>query len=122
MASNSPAKSLRCRGSSFASGFLRGLLVAGQNHGLHVLDAAGTEEHVLGAAQADALGAELAGDLRVARDVGVGAHAELAAELVGHLMNLARTPEDGSASIVLAWPANTSPVEPSIETQSPSFS
>ena len=37
-------------------------------------------------------------------------------------MNLARTPLDGSASTVLACPAKTSPVEPSSESQSPSFS
>ena len=37
-------------------------------------------------------------------------------------MKLARTPEEGSASSVLALPANTSPVEPSSDSQSPSFS
>ena len=40
------------------------------------------EEHVLGAAEPDALGAEAARHLRVVREVGVGAHAERA-ELVG---------------------------------------
>ena len=40
------------------------------------------EEHVLGAAESDALGAEVARDLRVVRQVGVGAHLERA-ELVG---------------------------------------
>ena len=40
------------------------------------------EEHVLGAAQADALRAELAAERRVVRRVGVGAHAHRA-ELVG---------------------------------------
>ena len=43
-------------------------------------------EHVLGAEQADALGAELAGHLGVFRRVGVGADAQRA-ELVAQLMN-----------------------------------
>ena len=46
------------------------------------------EEHVLGAAQADAFGAERARGLGIARDVGIGAHAELAAELVRPLHEL----------------------------------
>jgi hypothetical protein len=104
MAVNRPAKSLRCMGRSLA-GPCGGLFVARQDHGLHVLDAVLGEEHVLGAAQADAFGAELAGGLGVARDVGIGAHAELAAELVGPLHELQRTPEEfGSASSVLALP------------------
>ena len=48
-----------------------------------MLDAVFGEEHVLGAAEADAFGAELARHFGVARDIGIGAHAELAAELVG---------------------------------------
>src|SRR3972149_1863384 len=36
------------------------LLVAGQDHGLHVRQALGLAEHVLGARQTDALGAEAA--------------------------------------------------------------
>ena len=52
------------------------LLVLGQNHGAHVLDAAFGKEHVLGAAQADAFGAEQARLLGVAGDVGVGANPE----------------------------------------------
>ena len=59
------------------------LLIARQNHGLHVRNAVLGEEHVLGAAQADALGAEFRAGLRVARNIGVGAHAEGAAEFVG---------------------------------------
>ena len=59
------------------------LLVARQNHGLHVRDTVRGEEHVLGAAEPDAFGAESPGGLRVARDIGVGAHAKRAAELVG---------------------------------------
>ena len=48
------------------------------------------EEHVLGAAQADALGAERARLLGVARDVGVGAHLE-PADLVGPAHEACRT-------------------------------
>ena len=59
-----------------------GLLVLRQDHGLHVRDAILGEEHVLGAAQADAFGAELARGLGIARNIGIGAHAEAAAELV----------------------------------------
>ncbi len=50
------------------------LLVVGQDHGAHVLDAVFGKEHVLGAAQADAFGAEQASLLGVARNVGVGAN------------------------------------------------
>ncbi len=64
------------------------LFVFGQNHGLHVRDAIGREEHVLGAAQADAFGAELARGFGVARNIGIGAHAEIAAKLVGPLHEL----------------------------------
>src|ERR1035441_10230373 len=39
-----------------------------------------------------------------------------------HSMKLLRTPEEGSASMVLALPAKISPVEPSSEIQSPSVS
>ena len=64
------------------------------------------EEHVLGAAQADALGAERVGDLGVARDVGVGADAEPPRNLSAQDMNLAKVADmSGSGSLVgLAWP------------------
>ena len=58
-------------------------LVVGEDHALHDRDAALAEEHVLGAAQADAAGAERVGELRLVRLIGIGAHAE-PAELVGH--------------------------------------
>ncbi len=73
----------------------RGLVVA-EDHLAHGEDALGLEEHVLGAAQADALGAEAARGLRVGRRVRVGGtfsvrtdrprhqRAELAAELRRH--------------------------------------
>ena len=53
-------------------------LVVGADHLAHGEDAVGLEEHVLGAAEADALGAELARLRRIARRVGIGAHAEAA--------------------------------------------
>ena len=74
---------LALHGQELGEGLAAGLLVAGHDHCLHVLDAVLGEEHVLGAAQADALGAELLGHLGIARDVRIGANAELAAELVG---------------------------------------
>ena len=53
-------------------------LVVGHDHALHLRLAVGGHEHVLGAAQADALGAEGARAARVLGRVGVGAHAERA--------------------------------------------
>jgi hypothetical protein len=50
--------------------------VARDDHLAHRGDAVAFEEHVLGAAQPDALGAEGARDAGVARRVGVGAHLE----------------------------------------------
>ena len=49
--------------------------VCGQDHAPHDGQAVLAEEHVLGAAQADALGAELAGVGGVGAVVGVGPHA-----------------------------------------------
>ena len=74
---------LALHGQQPLQGFAAGLFVARQNHGLHVLDAAFGEEHVLRAAEADAFGAEAAGGLGVTRNIGIGAHAEAAAEFVG---------------------------------------
>ena len=67
-------------------------LVVGADHLAHGEDAALLEEHVLGAAQADALGAEVARLLGLARRVGVGAHAERARRVgpVHHLGEVAR--------------------------------
>ena len=57
-------------------------LVVGQDHPLHDRDAALAEEHVLGAAQADAARAERVGELRLIRQIGVRADAQ-PPELVG---------------------------------------
>ena len=58
------------------------LLVAGEDHLAHDREPVLGHEHVLGPAEADALGAELARLRRVLGRVGVRAHAQ-AAELVG---------------------------------------
>ena len=50
----------------------------GEDHLAHGDDAVIVEEHVFGAAQADALGAEFARDAGVVRRVGVGAHLQAA--------------------------------------------
>jgi hypothetical protein len=65
-------------GSSFSSARRRPAFIAGDDHLAHGGDAVALEEHVLGAAEPDALGAEVAGDPRVARRIGVGAHLEAA--------------------------------------------
>ena len=49
-------------------------LVARDDHLAHRRDAVALEEHVLGAAEPDALGAEVPRDARVVRRVGVRAH------------------------------------------------
>jgi hypothetical protein len=51
-------------------------LVVRDDHLAHRVDAIPVEEHVLGAAEPDALGAEAARDARIVRRVGVGAHLE----------------------------------------------
>ena len=83
IASKMPTKSSFWNGSSLASGLLAALLVVGEDHLPHGDDPLVlAEEHVLGAAQADAFGAELAGLDGVGGRVGVGADLQLA-DLVG---------------------------------------
>ena len=53
-------------------------LVVGQNHLAHGADAILVEEHMLGAAQPDAFGAEFDRGARVGRRVGIGAHFQFA--------------------------------------------
>ena len=55
---------------------LAALEVVGEEHLAHGVDAIALEEHVLGAAEADALGAERAREARLLRAIGVGADAE----------------------------------------------
>ena len=92
----------------------------GHDHRLHRGWRSVRHEHVLGAAQADALGAELARLARVLGRVGVGAHAE-PAELVGPgedrlESRLTSGSSSGTSSAV------TTPVLPSIAIRSPSDS
>ena len=81
IASKISMKSARCSGSSSSSACVALVVALGQDQPLDEL-AALAEEHVLGAAQADALGAEPAGPRGVRGVVGVGAHLQ-PAELVG---------------------------------------
>src|SRR5690606_25007123 len=69
-------------GQEFLEGRLAFIHRLGDNHLPHGGDAVALEEHVLGAAEADALGAELPGPLGIGRGVGVGADAH-GAVLVG---------------------------------------
>ena len=78
MASKISTKSARCSGSSSSKTTCRSSRALGQDQPLDEL-AALTEEHVLGAAQADALGAEPTGAGGIRRVVGVGAHLHPAA-------------------------------------------
>ena len=94
MMRNSSTKSSRWNGSSLASAARRPRSSLGHDHLPHRADALGIEEHVLGAAEADALGAELARGLRVERRLGVGAHAEPAASSA-HSISLAKSPDSG---------------------------
>ena len=96
-------------------------LVLREDHLAHGADAVLVEEHMLGAAQPDALGAELERGAGVGRRIGIGAHFELAhgvgpfhqrAELAGELRLAHRH----------ACPASTWPVEPSMVSVSPFFS
>ena len=96
--------------------------VGDEDRAAHDLEAIALAEHVLGAAEADALGAVGAGLSGLFRLVGVGPDLQLA-DLVGPA-------EDGLQVLLVLdsgrWtvgmePAKTSPVEPSRLTQSPSL-
>ena len=69
---------LALHGEDAGEGLAAAGLVLGEDHLADGEDAVLAEEHVLRAAEADALGAELAGLGRVLGSVGVGAHAEAA--------------------------------------------
>ena len=73
-----PTKSSRCIGRIFASALARCLAFSAMIISRTASMRSGAEEHMLGAAQADALGAEIARDLRVMRRVGIGAHTQRA--------------------------------------------
>ncbi len=81
-----------CQGGS-AAGF-----VVRHDHLADGADALGVEEHVLGAAEADAFGAELAGGLGVERGFGVGADLH-AAGLSAHSIRVPKSPERAGSII-----------------------
>ena len=83
----------------------------------------GLEEHVLGAAQPDALGAQRAGPLGVARVVGVGVDLARRRKPSAHLEQLeqVRVVERGLPGVERA-PGRSRPVVPSSETSAPSLS
>jgi hypothetical protein len=85
----------------------------GQDHLAHRADAIAFEEHVLGAAEADALGAELARPLGV---FGVSALVRTLSVryLSAHFISVANSPES-FGSWRRTSPTITSPVEPSME-------
>ena len=84
MASRISTKSAFCATRSSSSAAASSSSGLGEDHAPHDRQPVLAEEHVLGAAQADALGAELAGVGGVGAVVGVGPHGELAlADLVG---------------------------------------
>ena len=75
IASKIPSKSPCCIGSSVSSGAPPLVLVAGEDHVAHDREPLLGHEHVLGPAEADALGAELARLRGVVGRVGVRTHA-----------------------------------------------
>ena len=78
MISKSSMKSARCIGSSRSSAALALGVGVGEDHLAHHRDARGVEEHVLGAAEPEAVDAEVARHARLGGGVGVGAHPEVA--------------------------------------------
>ena len=86
MASKMPSKSSCWSGSSSASADAAIFGGVGHDHRPHLGLAILGHEHVLGAAQADALGAKLARAGGILGGVGVGTHAE-AADLIGPLQH-----------------------------------
>ena len=91
-----------------------------ENRGAHDLEALAFAEHVLGAAQADALGAVATGLRRFLGLVGVGPYLH-AAELSAQPRIVASSRcSSKRAGIVASAPMKTSPVVPSTLSQSPS--
>ena len=118
MISNSSTKSARCIGSSFDKRGAARLLVLGEDHLAHGADAGLLEEHVLGAAQPDAFGAELDRGARILRRIGIDAHAESCAP-DRPSPSACRIRRTVSGSIIGMRPASTWPSEPSMVMTSP---
>ena len=83
-------------GQQLVQGLAPSHLVVGQDHLPDRVDALFLKEHVLGAAQADALGAKVAADARLLRQVGVGLDAE-PADRVHPAHQLGEAPVGGRA-------------------------
>jgi hypothetical protein len=101
MISNSSMKSERCIGSSLASAVRRPPSAAGQDHLAHGGDAVAVKEHVLGAAKADALGAE------GARGAGIGGVSALVRTFMrrvasAHSMIRPKSPDSSGCSMATA--------------------
>ena len=96
-------------------------LVVGEDHLAHRDDAVALEEHVLGAAQADAFRAEIARGLGVERRLGVGAHLH-AAHLVGPAHQRGELARQLRLAASSPRPAAPGRCEPSMVMTSPFFS
>ena len=119
IASKIPSKSDCWNGSSRSSAARRPVSVVGEDHLLHDRQPLLAEEHVLGAAEADPLGAELARPRRVLRVVGVRAHAAggAASSAQPRIVSKSSLSCGGTSG---TSPTNTRPVPPSIVITSPS--
>ena len=113
-----PMKSPFCMGRILARARLAPFQLFGQDHLAHGGDALGIEEHVLGAAQADALGAEFAGHLGVMRGVGIGADLHACGTCPTQVIRVPKSPVSWTGTVGTA-PSMTSPVEPSRVIMSP---
>jgi hypothetical protein len=102
MARKMPCEVLALHGQDLGQGFTRPKDIVGQDHLAHRVDAVALEEHVLGAAQADALGPEGPGHSGVVRGVGVGAHPRVRNSST-HFMNVPKSPLS-LGSTVGTWP------------------
>ena len=89
------------------------LLVVGQDHLAHRPDAVLVEEHVLGAAEPDALGAELDARRRASAGVSALARTPSLRTSSAQPISVANSP-DSSGSSIGTVPASTWPVEPSM--------
>ena len=118
MISNSSTKSCALHRQELGERRAPAVGVVGQDHLAHRDDARVVEEHVLGAAQADALGAEAARGARIGRRVGVGAHAA-AGGARRPSPSASRSRPTACGSTVGTAPSMTSPRLPSMVITSP---
>ena len=120
MMRNSSTKSSRCIGRILASARAAALGIVGQDHLAHGDDAVGVEEHVLGAAEADALGAEAARRARRRAACRRWRARPCVRTSSAQPIRVAKSP-DSSGWMVGTSPSMTSPVEPSMVMTSPAF-